>query len=126
MMVTMVTVNGRKYEFVFDLVDGKATYGRFRGGSGNCTKLIDDIWAQYGKQATLTGVTQQICDNLKLWYVTVDKTTCTRYTYEVYASSNDDAMDEALEDRGYCIYERELSAEHDIYECYEEEIDDDD
>jgi hypothetical protein len=126
-MTKMVTINQHKYEFKFELYNGKAVNGRFKGSDG--PNLLNDLIAQYGKDATLHDVVQKLCASIQLYHVVINETSSIDYLYEVYGLDEDDAKDAAMTGNGECINEHEIDTDIQCVECVlveEEETEDDD
>jgi hypothetical protein len=114
----MITLNGHQHEFAFELHDGKAANGRFKAEAGS--QLVHDLSVQYGKDANIQAVIQQICDSIKLYQVVMNKTTCVERIYKVYAIDEADAITSVgYNDDAYIVDENVLPTDWKYVTCKE-------
>jgi hypothetical protein len=113
-MTKKIELNGNSHEFIFTMTDGKAVNGHFHSDN---SQLLQDLVVEYGEDAKLDEIVKKICDSIRIYHVAIDKTSCIEYVYEVYATDEDDAKDEALSGYHDCICTHELHTEYDIVDC---------
>jgi hypothetical protein len=123
-MTKNIELNGHAYPFHFERKGRELVGGHFNGadvGSG----LIDDIIVEYGPQATLHTVMEQIMDKLRdsvtIYRVTINETVCKDYVYEVEAIDEEDAKDIAMTGDGELVSEHEIHTEIEVVDCEEED-----